>query len=118
MKGRDHPSHFTALSFPDWKKTYPFTAGLTERIFQSQGGESWVQFHDLLVTFCTIITAKMAFNFYSLKNKIINSGNKTEGDVGDKVSLQAQTSPYFPLREKFKFIEHIDKTQLKTSPWN
>ena len=44
--------------------------------------------------------------------------NKLEGDVGDIVSLNAQTSPYFKLREKFKCIEHIDKreTQLKTSP--
>ena len=44
--------------------------------------------------------------------------NKLEGDVGDKVSLNAQTSPYFKLRETFKCIEHIDKreTQLKTSP--
>ena len=46
------------------------------------------------------------------------SGNKLEGDVGGIVSLQAQTSPYFQLREKFKCIEHTDKseTQLKTSP--
>ena len=35
----------------------------------------------------------------------------------DKVSLQAQTSHYFQLREKFKCIEHTDKSefQLKTS---
>ena len=41
-----------------------------------------------------------------------------EGDMGDIVSLQTQTSPYFQLREKFKCIEHTDKseTQLKTSP--
>ena len=39
--------------------------------------------------------------------------------MGDIVSPQAQTSPYIQLREKFKCIEHIDKseTQLKTSPW-
>ena len=45
-------------------------------------------------------------------------GNKLEGDVGDIVTLQAETSPYFQLREKSKCIEHIDKseTQLKTSP--
>ena len=46
-------------------------------------------------------------------------GNKLEGDMGDIVSLQAQTSPYFQLREKFKCIDHIDnltETQLKTSP--
>ena len=37
--------------------------------------------------------------------------------MGDIVSLQVQMSPYFQLREKFKCIEHIDKsgTQLKTS---
>ena len=45
-------------------------------------------------------------------------GNKLEGDVGDIVSVNSQTSPYFKLREKFKCIEHIDKReiQLKTSP--
>ena len=30
--------------------------------------------------------------------------------MGDIVSLQAQTSPFFQLREKFKCIEHIDKS--------
>ena len=46
------------------------------------------------------------------------TGNKLEGDVGDIISLQAQMSPYFQLREKLKCIERIDKseTQLKTSP--
>ena len=46
------------------------------------------------------------------------SWNKLEGDVRDIVSLQAQTSPYFQLREKFKCIEQIEKsgTQPKTSP--
>ena len=34
MKGRAHPSPFAALSFPNSKKQ-PFTAGLTERVFQS-----------------------------------------------------------------------------------
>ena len=36
----------------------------------------------------------------------------------DTVSLQAQTSPYFQLREKFKCIEHKDKseTRLKLPP--
>ena len=49
---------------------------------------------------------------------IFVSGNKPEGDVGDIVFLQDQTSPYFQLRGKLKCIEHIDKseTQLKTSP--
>ena len=44
--------------------------------------------------------------------------NKLEGAVGDIVSLQAQTSLNFQWREKFKYIEHIDKckTQLETSP--
>ena len=46
------------------------------------------------------------------------SGNMLEGDVGDIVSLPAQTSPYFQLRKKFNCIENTDrsKTQLKTSP--
>ena len=45
------------------------------------------------------------------------SGNELEGDVGDIVSQTAQTCPYLQLREKFKFIEHIDEreTQLNTS---
>ena len=48
----------------------------------------------------------------------LTSGNKLEGDMGDTVSLQAQTSPYFQLREKFKCIEHMDNSEpeLKTSP--
>ena len=32
-------------------------------------------------------------------------GNKLKGVVGDIVSLQAQMSPYFQMRVKFKFIE-------------
>ena len=38
--------------------------------------------------------------------------------MGDIVSLQAQMSPSFQLREKFKCIEHTDKskTQLITLP--
>ena len=46
------------------------------------------------------------------------AGNKLEGDVGDIVSLQAQTAPYFQLREDFKCIEHIDKSapSLKLLP--
>ena len=46
------------------------------------------------------------------------AGNKLEVHVGDIVSLQAQTSPFFQLMEKFKCREHINKseTQLKTLP--
>ena len=29
---------------------------------------------------------------------VFTAGNKLEGDVGDIISLQAQTSPYFQLR--------------------
>ena len=45
---------------------------------------------------------------------LLTAGNKLEGDI---VLLQAQTSPYFQLREKFNCIVHIAKseTQLKTS---
>ena len=39
MKGGAHPSPFAALSFPNSKR-YPFTAGLTERVFQSPNGEA------------------------------------------------------------------------------
>ena len=51
---------------------------------------------------------------------VAEAENKLEGDVGDIISLQAQMSPYFQLREKFKCIEHIDKskTQLKLLPEN
>ena len=47
------------------------------------------------------------------------SGNKLGGDLGEIVSLQEQTSPYFQLREKkSKCIEYIGKSdfQSKTSP--
>ena len=39
-------------------------------------------------------------------------------ETWETVSLQAQTSPYFQLKEKFKCIELIDESeiQLKTSP--
>ena len=52
------------------------------------------------------------------QDRLKRSGYKLEGDAGDIVSLQAQTSPYFQLREKFKCIENIHKseTQLKTPP--
>ena len=37
---------------------------------------------------------------------------------GEKVSLRAQSSPCYELREKFKCIDYIDKTEKKaeTSP--
>ena len=46
------------------------------------------------------------------------TGSKLEGDMGDIVSLKAQMSPFFQLREKLKCIEHIDKSeaQLKSFP--
>ena len=31
--------------------------------------------------------------------------------MGDIFTLQAQASPYFKVREKFKCIEHIDKSE-------
>ena len=46
MKSGTHPSPFAALSFIDSKKRYPFTAGLTERVFQSSDGEAWARSHD------------------------------------------------------------------------
>ena len=56
MKGGAHPSTFAALSFPDSNKIhmYPFTAGLTERVFQSSHGEAQPRNHDVRATFCTI----------------------------------------------------------------
>ena len=43
---------------------------------------------------------------------------QARGDLGEIVSLQTQTSPYFQLKEKIKYIEQIStgKAQLKTSP--
>ena len=54
--------------------------------------------------------------FVPLREALVAVGNKVEGEVRDIVSIQAQTSPYFQLREK-KCIEHIDicETELKTS---
>ena len=45
-------------------------------------------------------------------------GNMLGGDLGEVVSLQEQTSPYFQLREKSKCIEYIGKAKFrsKTSP--
>ena len=34
-----------------------------------------------------------------------------EEDIGDIVPLQAQTSPYFQLREEFKCMEHMTKVK-------
>ena len=39
MKGGVHPSIIGALSFSD-RKRYPFTAGLTERIFQTSDSDA------------------------------------------------------------------------------
>ena len=36
--------------------------------------------------------------------------------MGDIVSLQAQTAPYFQLREKFQCIEHVDKQEGHGGP--
>ena len=46
------------------------------------------------------------------------SGNKLGGGLGEVVSPQEQTSPYFQLREKSKCIEYIGKCKFwsKTSP--
>ena len=64
-----------------------------------------------------VLSAKGLKNILGHPSRTTITGNKLERDVGDKVSRQAQTSLYFQLREKFKCIEHIDKseTQLKTS---
>ena len=44
MKGGAHPSPFAALSFPNTKR-YPFSAGLTERVFQSPHGAAEPRTH-------------------------------------------------------------------------
>ena len=40
------------------------------------------------------------------------AGLRLEGDLGEKVSLNWLTSPYFELREKFKCIVHIGSPQF------
>ena len=60
------------------------------------------------------LKSQMKQEKYSLSNLIkmliesaINvhvTGNKLGGDLEEKVSLQAPTSPFFQLREKFKCI--------------
>ena len=47
MKGGAHPFPFVALF-------YPFTAGLTERVFKLLHGEAQPRTHDFTATFCTI----------------------------------------------------------------
>ena len=49
MKGVVHPSPFGALSFPDSKEV-PFSAWLTERIFQLSDGKTRVRTRDTSVT--------------------------------------------------------------------
>ena len=39
---------------PRSEKGYPFTAGLTESVFQSSDGEAQARFHDIPAIFCTI----------------------------------------------------------------
>ena len=48
------------------------------------------------------------------------TGLSLEGDLGEKVSLNWFTSPYYELREKFQCIEHIGESKIwtKTSPKN
>ena len=54
-------------------------------------------------------------------DKHITAGLSLEGDLGEKVSLNLLTSPYFELREKF--IEHgevqnmVQNFSLKPSPF-
>ena len=47
MKGGARPSLFVALSFPNLKKMYQFTAGLTESFFQSSHSEAQPEIHTL-----------------------------------------------------------------------
>ena len=51
--GGTPPSPFAALSFPNSKKT-PFTAGLTQTVFQSSHSEAHPRTHNPTATFCTI----------------------------------------------------------------
>ena len=45
MNGGANPSPFAVLYFP-YSKRYPFTAGLTERVFQSSDGWRKLEVHD------------------------------------------------------------------------
>ena len=42
------------------------------------------------------------------------TGNKLKGDMGDIVSIQAQTSPFFQRREKFRTNRQV-KSRLNLS---
>ena len=61
MKGRAHPSPFAAIPFPDSEEV-SFTAGLTERAFQTSDGDTLVPFHNLPAYFCTIVEALLSLN--------------------------------------------------------
>ena len=53
-----------------------------------------------------------------LRSRSQSAGIKLQGNKGEIVSFQDQTSPYFELKEKFKCIEHIGKNErwAETSP--
>ena len=66
----------------------------------------------------TYFTARSNLVHYAFLQENVGSfREQASGDLGEIVSLQTQTSPYFQLREKNKCIEHIGKgkAQLKTS---
>ena len=45
-----------------------------------------------------------------------SAGLSLEGQLGEKVSQNWLTSPYFEQREKFKYIVHIGKSKVLTKP--
>ena len=55
MEGGAHPSPFAALAASLIRTRYPFTAGLTERVFPSPHGEAQPRTHNLTANFCTVI---------------------------------------------------------------
>ena len=48
-------------------------------------------------------------------NRYAPAGNKLEGDLGEIVSQQGQTSPCFQGREKLKCVDQIGKIQIHRS---
>ena len=57
----------------------------------------------------------LLFNCFLYFNRWRLAVNKLEREVGEVVFLQTQTSPYFQLREKFKCIIHIGKSETLIS---
>ena len=73
MKDGAHPSPFAALSFPNSKKVYPFSAGLTERVFQIYCNQLFLQFsmdHFEIMHTCCGYIEDVQVDFSRSKNNV------------------------------------------------